>query len=289
MAARLGERTALRTPRRYQARGRWPIVSGAARICAAVALIVCLFALAGDRLGLWDPLKPAALPAASPTPKKHLGANGTVPKLVRASHSRPVQASPQRALGPPIPAGSALLVAAVAAALAALTSVSGRRMVSQGLHGGLTALVPAARASRSRKANAMGLNTRVSRNSSVRLDSPAARKTLQIRATLIEAVKAEGRRLRASSPSSRHRSTRRMGASLRSILALPPAEVRKLVHIVGRDRSAARAAALEATAFRFRQARGRYMRHQTQVATYAISVVASIMLGWLVVVLLSNP
>lgn len=250
-------------------------------------MILCLFALAGDRMGLWDPLKTAALPAASPTPKKHLRASGTVPHRARVSHSSRVQASPQPAIGPPLPAGLTFLVAAAAAALATLTSVSGRRMLSQGLHGGLNALVPAARTSR--RMSAMGLDTRVSRNPSVRLDSPAARKTFQIRATLIEAIRAERWRFRASGPSSRHTATSKMEASRRSILALPPAELRKLIHIVRRDRSAGRAAALQATAFRFRQARGTCQRHQTQVATYAISVVASIMLGWLVVVVLSNP
>src|SRR2546428_8303945 len=111
MAAQLGERNALPAPRRYQVRGgSWAIVNGAFLVCATVAMFLGLFAVAGDRVGLWDPLKPAALPAASPTPKKHLRASpkkhlrasGTVRHRVRASQSR-VEASPQPNIGPPLP------------------------------------------------------------------------------------------------------------------------------------------------------------------------------------------
>ena len=63
MAAQLGKRKA--RPARYQPRKGLVILSGVFVACATVAVILGLFTLAGDRLGLWDPLEPAVFPAAA--------------------------------------------------------------------------------------------------------------------------------------------------------------------------------------------------------------------------------
>jgi hypothetical protein len=298
MAAQLGERKALPARRRSRVRGGLAILSGVFYACATVAVILALFALAGDRIGLWDPVKPAALPAASSTPKKplrtspkkHLRASKKVKQRARVSHGRPVKASPQPPIGPPLPAGSAFLLAAAAAALAALTSVGGRRALSRGVHGGRDALARGARASRSRRPRVTGFHLREPGAVNVRFISPAAGRPIRIGATAIEAVKTGRLLSRASSPRSRRTATSEVRSAPRSALAVVPAELTKLVHIVGRDGPAAREAVQQATALRLRQAMRSYMRlrHQTQAATYAISVVISVMVGWLVVLMLSN-
>jgi hypothetical protein len=250
-----------------QGRGVFTILSVAFFSCAALAVTLGMFALGGDRLGLWDPLKPAPFPKTSPSPKKHLRAGGTARHRVPASHSRRVRASAQSAVGPPLPAATAFLLAAAAAALAALTSAGGRRAFSRGLRGGFERL-PSREfhvtwPSRSMSSSITGLHPRQAR---AVLASPVARKRVLIGATLFEAVKAELRRSRALGVSARRTATSGKGAALRSI------------------RPVARAA-LQTTAFGFRHARGSYLRHQTQIAFYVVSVVVSVLLGWGVVAL----
>jgi hypothetical protein len=274
-----------------------------------------MFALAGDRMGIWDPLEPAPLPAASSSAKKHHRAGGTARHRVRASPSRRVATSEQPGIGPPVPADSAFLLAAVAACLAALISVPGRRLLRRGFHGGLGALasrpldaargsrrrlssrgfhggpdalasrpLDAARRSRSWNWSVSGWHPRLPRPANVAFASAVARRGVQVGATLLETAKAERRRSRASSPSSSRAAT---GAALRSRLTFSSAELGNLVQIVNRGRRPARAA-LRATAFRFRRARVSFIRHRTDVAPYVISMVVSVVFGWLVAVLINQ-
>lgn len=285
-----------------QGRGGFTILSVAFFSCAAVAVALGMFALGGDRLGLWDPFKPAPFPKASPSPKKHLRASGAARHRVAASQSRRVRTSPQSAVGPPLPAGTAFLLAAAAAALSALTSVGGRRGLSRGLRRGFDAL--ASRefhdtwATRSMSSRVTGLYPRRPR---AVVASSVARRGVQISGPF-EAVKTDLRHSRALGATARRTATSGKGAALRSILAFAP-DLRKLLDIVNRGRRVAWAAfqatafrivtrrppaawaALRSTAFRFRQAKGTYLRHQAQIAPYLISAVASILLGWMLAVL----
>jgi hypothetical protein len=76
--------------------------------CAGVTLALGIFALAGDRLGLWKPL---------PDPG---GQATAVKRQVQAARAESVAGT---APGPPMPADLALLVGGVAAAVAVLASV----------------------------------------------------------------------------------------------------------------------------------------------------------------------
>jgi hypothetical protein len=75
--------------------------------CAAVTLTLGVFALAGDRLGLWKPLPEPGVQAI--TGKAHVKA-----RAVPATSAAP---------GPPVPADLALLVGGAAAAVAVLASL----------------------------------------------------------------------------------------------------------------------------------------------------------------------
>jgi hypothetical protein len=283
-----------------QGRGVFTILSVAFFSCAALAVTLGMFALGGDRLGLWDPLKPAPFPATSPSPKKHPRAAGPARRRVPASHR--VTASPQSAVGPPLPADTAFLLAAAAAALAALTSLRGRRGLSRGLRRGYDAL--AAREShitwpaRSMGSSATGLHSRRPR---AVVPSPLPRRDVQI-SRLFEAVKADLRHSRALGASSIRTATSENRGALRSTLALAP-DLRKLLDTANRGRPAARRAfqaaalsivthgrpagraVLQSTAFHFRQARASYLRHRAQIAPYVISGVVSVLLGLMVVAL----
>jgi hypothetical protein len=285
-----------------QGRGGFTILSVAFFSCAALAVTLGMFALGGDRLGLWDPLKPAPFPKASLSPKKHLRAGGTTRHGIPVSHSRRVRTPPQSAVGPPLSPGAAFLLAAAAAALAALTSVGGRRGLSRGLRRGFDALAPrefhVTWATRSMSSSVTGSHPRQPR---AVVASPVARKDVQI-SRPFEAVKADLRHSRALDASARSTATGGKGAALRSMLALAP-DLRKLLDIVNRTGPVARAAfratafrivtrgrpaawaALHSTAFRLRQAMWSYRRHQTQIAPYVISAVVSVLLGWMVVAL----
>jgi hypothetical protein len=243
-------------------------------------------------MGLWDPIEPAPLPAASPYAKKHLRVGGAARHKVRASPRR-VATSPQSGVGPPVPANAAFLLAAVAAALAAFISVPARRLLSRGFHGGLDALssrpLHAAWGSRRWNWSVSNGHPRLPRpvKPDVAFATAVARRSVQIRATLLEAVTVERRRSRAWSPSSIRAATSGTIAAPRSMLAFSSAKLGKLVHTVTRGRRPA-GAALRTTAFRFRQAGRIFLRHWTDVAPYVISMVVSVVFGWLVAVLINQ-
>ncbi len=267
-----------------QGRGVFTILSVAFFAFAALAVTLAMFAVGGDRLGLWDPVKPAPFPVASAHPKKHLRANGTARHRVSASHR--VTTSPQSAVKPPLPAGTAFLLAAAAAALAGLTSVGGRRVLSGGIRRGFDALAArelhVTRANRSTSSSVGGLHPRRRRTV---VASPVARRDVQI-SRRFEALKTDLRHSRTLGASARRTATHGKGAALRSMLALAP-DVRKLPGIANRGRPFARAA-FQSTAFRFRHARGIYLRHRARIAPYVIAGVVSVLLGWIVVALTSQ-
>jgi hypothetical protein len=98
--------------------------------CSAVALGLGLFAAAGDRIGLWDPVKPPPPLKAAPRPKKHVHPKKHVRTKQRAravvvSSARTVRPRPKA--DPPVQAGTAFEFSALLAALAAVLGV-GRRM-----------------------------------------------------------------------------------------------------------------------------------------------------------------
>lgn len=243
-----------------QSRRDFGFLSVALVACAAVAVTLGTFALVGDRMGLWDPIEPSPFPTATPTPKKHLRGSGTAPHRVRLPPARSVSASQPSSVEPPLPAGIAFLFAAVAAALAALISARGRRLLSRGFSGRVKAVpsqqFDAASASQRWKSSVAGMHPRLPRARAIAITSAVAGRTTQVGATLLGAVKAERGRFRPST----HNPTRATSSGTAK-------------------------AALQATAFRLGQARQSYMRHQTAITPYAISVVIGVALGWLVVVL----
>jgi hypothetical protein len=84
-----------------------------------------MFAAAGDRIGLWDPVKPPPPLKASTHTKKHVRTKSSHRRGVAVSRARLVRPRPEA--GPPVEAGTAFEFSALLAALAAALGV-GRRM-----------------------------------------------------------------------------------------------------------------------------------------------------------------
>jgi len=218
--------------------------------CATVTAVLGLFAVGGERLGLWEPLKPAPLHASPRADKKphRIGAKQLRLQKARRAYARSLRSftvSPEAeaAPGPPVPARTAFLLAGLAAALAALISVLQSRMWHRVLQEGVDAFPPVVQALRpTRGGNATtAARPRLSQGVNGAIFSPLARRAVHVGAKALDLVH-----------SKRGRSFDR---------------------ITSTKAGAARTA-------RLRRVRKRWKLHKQGMTPYFVSLAVAIVVGW---------
>ena len=192
--------------------------------CATVAAVLGVFAVGGERLGLWEPLKPAPLHASPRAVKKphRIAAKQLRLQKARRAYARATRslaASPDAAPGPPVPARMAFLLAGLAAALAALISVLQSRMLHRVLQEGVDAFPPVVQALRpTRGGNATAApRPRLLHGVEGAVFSLVARRAVRVSAKALDGVRSKRRRSVDPIPSRKAGTARRARTPLRSI------------------------------------------------------------------------
>lgn len=255
---------------------------------AAVAAVLGLFAVGGDWLGLWKPLPPeptraSSLPAArrhraAPESRSHNKARSSPARTARRRKAAPqVTTHP----APPVPARRAFLLAAIAASLAALTSLLQRRMLMRDLL--RTGNRFGQHALRSLQARGGGPSTKVRlpslrRGLNTSVNPSISRRAASVRANVLGVVRRERRR-----PSRRRwRATGyAAGAASRSTSRL----LNSATLTVGRSYASARSVAgatFEAAPAWRRKLRAAWARGHEDIALYLTSIALIILFGWFV-------
>ena len=168
-----------------------PVIRASLLCVAAVAAVLGLFAVGGDWLGLWKPLPPEPTRASSlPAARRHRPAPKSRPhnKAAREVTTHPA---------PPVPARQAFLLAAIAASLAALTSLLQRRMLMRDLLRTVNRFEQ--HAVRSLRATGDGHSTKVRppplrRGLNISVSPSISRRAVLVRAKVLRVVRRERRR-----------------------------------------------------------------------------------------------
>ena len=239
--------------------------------CTALATALGLFAVAGERRGLWEPLEPAPVHASPHSAKKP---HQTARKRVRhrKAHRRHAQAATSTARGdpgPPVPARMAFLFAAVAAALAALTAVLQSGMLKRALRHGLDTIgspdVRSLRPKRGERATGSALRPRLLHGANVKALSLVARHAIHV-----------GGKVKSMNTGA----TRRVRSALE---AMPRAAHAMTVKLVRAARPAGSAASALFAASRLRLGEIRtWRRHLPSAAPYLVSITLAVVVGWVV-------
>jgi hypothetical protein len=266
----------------FHERGRFPpILKVSLLCCAAVAAVLGLFAVGGDQLGLWEPLKPVPPQASAHATKKNHRAAAKNHRRKKTHRSRThaarrVPASSQRAEAvprPPVPARSAFLIAALAAALAALVSVLQARTPIRALRRRFGAIGPAAahaiRPVRAARATTIA-RPQLLRGVKGELVAPLARHAAYVDGKLIDALRSAPRRW--------FDRLERLNGVATPRLSSMTLGLRR----TARSRKAVARVAFTAAVTGFWKARERWRRRPRGTAPYLVSFALAVVVGWLV-------
>jgi hypothetical protein len=258
--------------------------------CAAVATFLGIFAVGGEWLGVWEPLTPVPVhtsPHAAAKPHQAAAKRHRVRKAhkapARTSRSRKTSVEAEAAPEPPVPARTAFIVAALAAALAALTTVPRSRILNRvlrGLDSVGSPVVPTTMRRHGERSTIMALGPRRLHGINSAVFSPLARHVVLVGGKVVDIASSTRRRSLDRIKSVEARRARSAGAAMRLIAPALHTVTMTLVREASAGGQAVQALFAAAT-LHLRDIR-EWTRPRPGVAPFLVSILLGITVGWLV-------